>query len=185
MTSIIKKSATLLIILLFTSQAMAIVQFRGHYGLGQPDGYQNSSQSVDTSALGADVIISLPLIPIIFGLRYENITSDEDFGAINDEIDLNRIAILGGYRIIDTLLFIGVLGSFGIINDGEVTRTLAGVETTTEIDMSTSLTVAVEGGVKLNDFILGLELGYMHGEDKDNNFDYDGTYAKALLGYEF
>ena len=185
MKSIITKFASILIILLFTTQAMAIVQFRGHYGLGQPEGYENNSQSVDTTGLGADVIISLPLIPIVFGLRYENLTTDETFGAIQDEIDLNRIAILGGYRVIDTLLFVGVLGSFGIINDGEITRTIGGVSNTSEIDMSTSLTLAVEGGVKLNDFILGLELGYMIGEDKDNNFEYNGTYGKALLGYEF
>ncbi len=184
MKSLFCKFSILVVTLLFSAQAMAIVQLRGHYGLGQPEG-SSFNPSPNTQTIGADAIVSLPLIPIVFGLRYESLTTDEDIGATNEEVDLSRIAILGGYRILDTLFFIGALGSFGIINDGEVNSTTAGVTTATEIDMSTSLTLALEGGVKLNDFILGLEIGYMHGEDKNSNFEYNGTYGKALLGYEF
>ncbi len=185
MTSIYQKTLILLITFLFSYQAHAIVQFRGHYGLGQPDG--RHSESIDSKALGADVIVSLPLIPIVFGLRYEKITTDDRFTTNTEKVDLNRIAILGGYRLIDTLLFVGVLGSLGIINDGEIKykNNFTGTTFDSEIDMSTNLSVAVEGGVKLNDFILGLELGYMHGEDKENDFDFNGTYGKAILGYEF
>ena len=105
---------------------------------------------------------------------------------MDQEIDLSRVSLVGGYRFIDTLVYAGMLGTLGLINDGEMTYNNV-TETVREIDMSTSITLGVEGGVKLNDFLLGLELGYRYGKDKGQleDFEYTGTYAKAVLGYEF
>ncbi len=173
----------ILFVFLFASTSQALVQFRGHYGLSKPSGA--NSIEPDLGTFGADVIVSLPLFPIVFGLRYEKMNGDDSLGGgLTYESDLTRISGLVGYRLIDTLLYVGALGTLGLVHDGE---SMVTGQANADIDMDFSASVAVEAGVKLNDFILGGELGYLMGEDsgRSPDFDYGGVYGKIHLGYEF
>ena len=174
---------TLLLVFAWVGESHAIVQIRGHYGFGQTEG-RYTVESPSSSTFGLDAIVSLPLIPFVFGGRYESFNSKEETPSLGEEkVTLSRISGLVGYRLLDTLMYVGALGTFGLIHDGDIE--IAGVSTDLEMDFSAS--VAAEAGVKLNSFIIGAELGYFLGRDKDqgDNYDFNGVYGKVHLGYDF
>lgn len=147
-----------------------------------------------TYGLGADFIVSPPFFPIGVGLRYENMGLDVSSGAYQFKASYTRTAFLLNYRLIDTLMFLGPIFSYGLSHSGELKANQNGVETGKwTSDKISSYSVGLEAGVKLIGFHLGAEAGYEDFRWKDAKNSYNaassqdinmsGTYAKVLLGF--
>lgn len=141
---------------------------------------------------GADAIISLPLLPFTFGLRYESLGHKEKNDDAFQEVKMTRTAALAGLRLIDTLIFLGAIGSYGLSHEGEQVIDVyetSGVETKGDLNISGSYSVGLEAGVKLAGFLIGAESGYMGMKAKNKvsgeDVDLDGAYVKAHVGFSF
>ncbi|MBO9666487.1 MAG: hypothetical protein J7501_06695 [Bdellovibrio sp.] len=150
---------------------------------------------VPTYGLGADAIFTLP-IPLIpgFGIRYENMGLSVSSGASDYEANFTRTAILVNCRIIDTLIYVGPILSYGISHSGTFKVSEGGTEKSHfSPGSTTSYSAGLEAGVKLIGFAVGAELGYMNFNWKDsvdstgNNSTQDinmsGPYGKLVLGF--
>ena len=176
-------------LILVTTQAHALVEARINLGTLSPSGSLSDafsgtgltdSQIPDLPALpgyGADVLISLPLVPFGFGLRYETLGADFD----GVELSASRTAILLNKRIIDTLMYVGPIASLGVTHSSTVKGTIATVSFDESQSSGSSYSVGVEAGVKLIGFIVGAELGYQS-FTVDDSADLTGTYAKLVFG---
>lgn len=147
-----------------------------------------------TYGLGADAIVSPPLFPIGFGIRYENMGVDASSNGIEFKANYTRTALLLNYRIVDTLLFLGPIFSYGVSHSGDIKAIQNGSETanfgSTKIS---SYSAGIEAGVKLIGFHVGAEVGYQDfrwndAVDKTGNvatqdINMSGSYAKVLLGF--
>jgi hypothetical protein len=140
------------------------------------------------------VIISPPFFPIGFGLRYENMGLDASSSGQQIKANYTRTAFLVNYRLIDTLLFLGPIFSYGLSHSGEIKIIQSGNEISNfSSDKITSYTLGLEAGAKLIGFHLGAELGYedfhwkdardSHGAIANQDINLSGTYAKVLLGF--
>jgi len=187
---------------LISAPAHAIFEARLSYGLlgSKQDlaplfpGQSSIPTITPTYGLGADVIISPPLFPIGFGLRYENMGVDVTSSGLEFKANYTRTAILLNYRLIDTLLFLGPIFSYGISHSGEIKAITNGVETANYSSSKvSSYSVGLEAGVKLIGFHVGAEVGYedfhwKEAHDKTGNLpdadiNMSGSYAKVLLGF--
>lgn len=193
---------TLMTATLISAPAHALFEARVTYGLlgSKPEmaplftGSPTLPSIAPTYGLGADVIVSPPLFPIGFGLRYENMGLDVASNGIEFKADYTRTALIVNYRLINTLLFVGPIFSYGISHSGSVKALQNGTETANmSSDAISSYSAGLEAGVKLIGFHLGAEAGYQdfrwkNAHDKtgniaDQNINMSGTYAKILLGF--
>lgn len=152
---------------------------------------------VPTFGLGADAIIKLPLFPIGFGVRVEDMKLSTSTSSIDAEIKYNRTALLLNYRFIDTIVHFGAIASVGLSHTGSMTIKESG---STRVDISAgspaSYSLGLELGVKpliIVPITVGAEAGYMSfkwgqstnsvdGTTKD--VDLSGTYLKVFLGLD-
>lgn len=185
-----------------TSQAHALVEAKLTYGLlGSKsyfgDVYDGATTSlpsiVPTYGLGADLVVTLPLMPIGVGLRYENQSLSASSGGLEFKSSYTRTAIIINSRLIDTLLYLGPVFTYGMSHSGEVKASESGYNTKFKSSSMSSYSVGLEAGVKLIGFNVGAEVGYMNFEWKSakdstgtisgtRNLDMSGTYAKIMLG---
>ena len=158
----------------------------------------NSPAMVPLYGLGADAIISLPLIPFGFGVRYENLGLSASSGSVEADAKLNRTALLINYRFIDTIIHFGLIGSFGLTHSGGMT---VKVSNTNAVDYSgdnfTTYSLGAELEVKpliVLPLVVGAEAGYMGANWKGakdsvssntKDLDLSGTYAKLFIGLDF
>ncbi|WP_413290304.1 hypothetical protein [Bdellovibrio sp. HCB337] len=187
---------------LLSAPAHAIFEVRATYGLlaSKPDlaplftGSPSLPTIAPTYGLGADAIISPPLFSMGFGVRYENMGVEASSSGIEFKANYSRTALLLNYRLIDTLLFLGPIVTYGISHSGEVKAIQNGTETGVfSSDKITSYSVGLEAGVKLIGFHLGAELGYQDfrwknatdstGNVATQDINMSGSYAKVLLGF--
>lgn len=187
---------------LFSAPAHAIFEARLTYGLlaSKPDlsplftGSPSLPTVAPTYGLGADAIVSPPLFPIGFGIRYENMGVEASASGIEFKANYTRTALLLNYRLIDTLLFLGPILSYGMSHSGEVKAIQNGTETGVfSSNKISSYSIGLEAGVKLIGFHLGAELGYQDFRWKDatdstgnvsaQDINMSGSYAKVLLGF--
>lgn len=158
----------------------------------------NAPSIVPTFGLGADAIISLPMIPIGFGLRYEDMKLSTSSSNIEADLKYTRTALLLNYRFIDTIIHFGPIASIGLSHSGNLNIKESG---TTRVDVSpgsvSSYSLGLELGAKPLVVIplkIGAEAGYMmydwgtmtnsvDGTQKDVNLS--GYYLKAFLGLDF
>ena len=187
-SKLLKIALILLSQLSVLSIANGLVQFRGSYGLQtvKPDQISTLPTYSKLTGYSADVIISPPLFPFAFGLLHEIMGTEEsnDVGKIT--VDVTRTSGLVSMRLIDTLIFIGAIGTVGLAHGGDLTVEVSGLKTTTENDISGSYSLGVEGGVKLVGFLVGAEVGYMGLKLKGTTDQkLDGAYTKVHIGYEF
>ncbi len=186
-----------------TSQpAHALFEARLTYGLlgSSPDlgPIFNNASGLPTVAptygLGADVIVSPPLFPVGFGLRYENMGLSATSGIFEFKASYTRTALLLNYRIIDTLMFLGPIFSYGVSHSGDIKAIQSGTETSSlSSNKISSYSAGIEAGVKLIGFHLGAEVGYedfrwkdatdSHAAIANQDINMSGTYAKVLLGF--
>jgi len=167
---------------LFTSTANALIEVRANYTSfdAEIDDGTPPSFEVSLAGFGADAIVSLPMFPLAFGLRYENLSGDRS----NTDYDFSRTAALVSWRLIDTGVLVGILGTYGLSHNAEVSS--SGI--TTELDIKSSYSAGVEAGVKfIGNFLFAGELGYMMVKDDSGTQDMDitGPYFKAHIGYIF
>jgi hypothetical protein len=146
---------------------------------------------------GADAIVKIPLVPFGFGVRYEKITASGSSSNMDANVDFNRTAILINYRIIDTILHIGPIASFGISHSGSIGISQNGTKILDYTSgAGTSYSVGLEVGIKpliVLPLKIGAEAGIsqfkytgatdtLGGAAKD--IDLSGNYVKIFLGLD-
>ncbi len=147
--------------------------------------------------VGLDAIVSLPLIPFGFGLRYEGLKMTADNGNYNTEIKYSRTALLINYRLIDTIVHFGPIATYGLSHTGSMVVKENG---NTVMDLNTGSVSSYSIGLELEvkpliviPIVVGAEAGYM--SHKWNGFtnsvnntkkdvDLSGTYIKVFLGLD-
>ena len=212
------KSKVLLLTILVSifPQANALVDLRVGYGLnnGNPSQFNSAMDSLNPgypaaksmTGFNLDAILSLPLVPFGFGIRYESLSAsaNQNFAAssaaLASKFTFDRLALLVNYHIIDTLVYFGPLATYGITNTSKLNIDCDLCSPATHIASQassvTTYSVGVEGGLKLLLLRVGAELGYASFTGKDYayngaNFssagsnvkiEMNGLYAKVLLG---
>ena len=152
---------------------------------------------VPTVGLGVDAIVELPMIPIGFGIRTEDMKLSASNSSFDAEIKYNRTAILLNYRLINTVVHFGPIASFGISHTGNMSLKEGG---TTKVDLTpgslSSYSLGLELGVKpliVLPLKVGAEAGYMSFKWGDvtnsvdssvKNIDMSGYYLKVFLGLD-
>lgn len=147
--------------------------------------------------LGADAIISLPLVPFGFGLRHEKLALSGSTSNMSAEANLTRTAVLMNYRLIDTIIHFGPIASYGLSHTGGMkisqnNSTLLDYSATSATTYSLGLELTVKPLIVIP-IIVGAEAGYMgakmnnvrdsvSGNSKD--IDMSGTYMKVFLGLD-
>jgi len=147
--------------------------------------------------MGADVLVKLPLIPFGFGMRYEKLTASGSSSNMDATANFNRTAVLINYRLIDTILHVGPIFSYGLSHSGSIEMSQSGTKI---LDYSTSsgesYTLGLEVGIKPLIIIplkIGAEAGisqfkFKNAQDslgsapKDINLN--GNYFKVFLGLD-
>ena len=194
MRSLALALGSILIIFSLASPARALVELRAGYGLlaSNPEDINKVDVKL-LSGFHVDALVSLPMVPIGFGLRYESMTMENDGTVlgqkVNVDLDYERISLLINKRLIDTLLYVGAIGSLGLSNKATSKVSISGASLEKkEYDEGLTFSLGAEAGVGFGLFLVGAELGYQLGElkdDKDNKFDTDGFYFKAMVGVGF
>ena len=185
--------------ILLGSPAHALFELRASYGA------QLSSASTDSLSglsanpalpgvvgLGVDGIISLPLIPFGFGMRLENFGASVDAGTEKLEAKLNRVSALINYRLLDTIMHLGLIASVAMTNEGSVK--IGGTTYDADLGLAATYSLGIEFNVGLLGFIVGGEAGYMAanlgqlksaGGSSLGSMDLSGPYLKILAGFGF
>jgi hypothetical protein len=183
--------------------AHALFEVRLTYGLlaSKPDmaplfPSQTSYPTIaPTYGLGADVIVSPPLFPLGFGMRYENMGVSASSSGLEFKANYTRTAVLINYRVIDTLLFLGPIFSYGLSHSGNIKAITNGSENANfSSDKISSYSIGLEAGAKLIGFHLGAEAGYQDFRWKDahdssvsalanQDLNMSGSYMKVLVGF--
>jgi len=195
--------------LLAPVSSWAIFEARASYGLltskqdlsdicqGSCTTPSNAPAIVPTAGFGVDAIVKLPLIPIGFGLRYENMGLKADTSSIAAKIDYTRTAVLVNYRLIDTIVHFGPIASYGVSHSGTVSISEGG---TSKVDLSSSSATSYSVGLELEvkplivvPIVVGAEAGYMGLkwnnvtntiDSTKKDIDLSGTYIKIFLGLD-
>lgn len=148
--------------------------------------------------LGADVLISPPLTSYGIGLRYEKLSLSGSSGSIEAAAQIERVAVLLNYRMIDTIIHLGPIASFGISNQTSLKVTESSTpKVNYSSSTSDSASLGFEIGVKpliVIPLAVGAEAGYQYLKVKnakdsvnntESNLDFSGAYLKLFLGLSF
>ena len=182
--------------LLSPESAHALVELRANYStqIVKPDRITKRAPKLSSfGGLGIDAIVSPPLFPLAFGLRYEmweSKKSNSDFGKV--EVDITRLSALLSWRLVETLVFVGVIGTFGLSHEGKTVltssqNTFRGDPQKFNIRINSSYSLGVEGGVQLGRYLLGAETGILSMVDRGigPKQKYEGIYGKVHVGVNF
>lgn len=172
----------------FSYQSEALVEARIHYGV---DVTKTKKFEADTLSrmhgLGADALVRLPMLPFGLGLRYTQLKNSV---SESETLSFNTLAILANYRFIDTGLFLGAVGTFGISNSAKTKTKNPGsteseqINSEIKLEETGSYSIGIEGGTHLTDKVsVGIELGYNFIEI--NDLEPSEIYAKAFIGMSF
>ncbi len=198
------KWAILMSALMFSAKTFAFFEARFTYGQlsAAPDFkdlYNGTSTSLpsasSTRSWGGDAIISLPFLPGI-GIRYEKFNMKTTQNSIDAASDFTRTAVLMNLRLIDTILFLGPIASYGTSHSGNVKITEGTKDWEWSSDTVTSYQIGLEAGIKLLGLMIGVEGGHQGYKWKDaqeknglittrKDIDMSGTYVKGLVGFSF
>lgn len=187
--------------------SFALFEARLTYGLnGSKDALTEVCNGICTGSvpgmvplygLGADAIVKLPLIPIGFGVRYEKLSLTGSTSDMSAEANFNRTALLLNYRLIDTILHVGPVFTYGLSHSGGIKMNQNGsalVDYTS--DKGESMTLGLEVGVKpliILPLKVGAEAGITQIKLKDatdtfgntaKDIDLSGHYIKVFLGLD-
>ncbi len=190
----------------FSQEAKALVDLRLNYGLlvsntdlGPlcPTCGGSAPSVVPTYGLGADVVVNLP-IPLVpgFGLRYEDMGLTANGNGVEFKEKYTRTSLLLNYHIIDTLIYLGPIVTYGLSHSVSMKATENGaVKSDFGGGSQTSYSLGLEGGVHLAGAIIGGEIGYMDfrwknavdstGNASTQDINMSGTYLKLAVGYSF
>lgn len=200
-------SKIILAVTVWSSTSMALIEARLTYGMlaskqkiadlcvgcAVP---ANAPDIVPTYGLGADLIVSPPLIDWGFGIRYENLGLSASSNGIDAKVTNTRTAILVNYRILNTLAYVGPIFTYGVSHSGNFEIKENGIlRADYNAGSASSYSLGFEAGAKLIGFLVGGELGYQDLRWKDakstvgtgstQDINLSGTYAKIHLGFGF
>lgn len=192
-------------VLFFSQQSFALVEARVHYGIlaSKPDlenlytGGSSLPDYAPVHGIGGDLLVNLPFADWAVGFRYEDLGLEFSNSNLEFKSKLKRTSILANYRLINTLIFLGPIVSYGLSHDGNLTvKDGANEISNFTSKKGESYTVGLEAGVKLLGLHLGAEVGWQSMKLKDaddtgsanrptQDIDYSGNYARVLLGLGF
>lgn len=188
--------------LFFGSSAHALVEARLSYGL--MNSAQGLSSIYTTSStvpainpnygLGADLLVKIPLVPVGFGVRYEKMGLSASSGGLEYATDMTRTSLVLNYRLIDTLLYVGPIFTYGLSHSGNITVKNGGSKVVDYSSSSmSSYSIGLEAGVNLLTFIIGAEVGTETfpwkgatdsvGTMGAQDLQMGGSYAKIMFGF--
>lgn len=199
MKTTLKLVALLVLIAPLTSHAL--VDLRATYGVLPIKSQDSCEPNCPTAALGgigADVIVSPPLFPIGIGARYEKQGATASVNSIDFDMQMERMALIVNYRLINTFLHFGPIFTYGISHKTSLKASFGGATVADySSDKGDSYSLGLELGVKpliVIPLMVGVEAGYLSYKGKDardsvsgntDDIDYSGTYMKAFLGIGF
>lgn len=183
--------------------AQAIVEARVTYGLlaSKPDltkvsvgGVTDVPAAAANYGIGADALFIIPIVGLGFGIRYENLGFKLGQAGLEFKTSTSRTALLVNYRIINTLLYLGPIFTYGVSHSNNMTVEYGATKADLTPESSSSYSAGIEAGAKLGGFMLGAEAGYQSLlwkglTDKNSvitsmpDLDMSGTYIKATLGF--
>ncbi len=147
------------------------------------------------SGLGGDLIFTLPIAGLGFGMRYENLGFKYGEGIVFDGAATRTAAILG-WRWVDTLIYFGPIFSYGVTHSGGQIKVTEGTTIISDLtaDKQNSYSAGLELGGKFLGFRVGAEAGYLNYEWKNltgttgsiksvGKLDMGGTYVKLAIGF--
>lgn len=191
------------LLMLFVSQpSMALFEVRAGYGVlnSKPDlgsFYTNTADipaATPNAGLTLDAIATIPLVGLGGGLRMENMKIAYDSSILGIENKMTRTALIVNYRLINTLIYLGPIFTYGLNHSNSIKLTSNG-STLSNISSSkvSSYSMGLEGGASLLGFMVGAEVGTMGMKYKDatdsvdttrvHDLDMSGTYAKIFVGF--
>lgn len=192
-------SLTSLFVFLFAQSSMALFEVKLGYGAlnSKPKLSQFYAGDIPSAAPNAgltfDAIATIPLVGIGGGLRYENMNIGYDSSTIDVKNEMKRTALILNYRIINTLLYLGPILTYGLNHSNEIKLSASGVDLNKISSSSvTSYSAGLEAGVSLVGFMVGAELGnmwmnYKNAKDsitsQTHDLDMSGTYLKVFVGF--
>ncbi len=200
--------ALVLIVILSPLSANALVDLRATYGVLTAKDEATAACGTNCTGslpgvvpfggIGADLIISPPLTSFGFGIRYENLGLKGSASGIDVDAKMERMALIVNYRLIDTILHIGPIFTYGISTKSSMKIDQGG---TTRVDYSSSAADSMSAGLEVGikplivvPIVVGAEAGYQllkvkDAKDSVNNtttdMDFSGAYLKAFLGLSF
>ena len=202
-------SSLFLVGILLPLSSQALVEVRASYGFlaskqsiadlcqGNCAAPANAPGIVPTYGSGLDAIVNLPLLPVGLGIRYEKMGLSVASSTIEAAANYSRTAILVNYRLINTIIHLGPIASYGIAHTGGFTVKEGGV---TKFDGTPGSISSYSVGFELEvrpliviPLIVGAEVGLMGFNWKDvtnsvNNttksIDLSGNYAKVFIGID-
>lgn len=195
-----KKISLISLCLLFISQpSMALFEVRAGYGIlsSKPNLSNYYVGSVPSAAPNAgltfDAIATIPLVGIGGGLRLENMKVSSDNSTLDVENQLNRTSLIINYRLIDTLIYLGPIMTYGLSHSNSIKLKAGGTEVShISSNNVSSYSIGIEAGASLLGFLVGAELGTMNMKYKDakdsltnqtHDLDMSGSYAKIFVGF--
>lgn len=192
-----------LAILGISSQALAIFEARFTYGAlaSSPDltqiytGTGTLPSTVPNYGVGGDLLVFIPLTGIGLGVRYENLGITATANGISAKSTATRTAAVLAYRLIDTILHIGPIFTYGISHNSgfSLDDNSAGLHYSWAANSTSSYSAGLEANVSLLGFLAGAEVGYesmkWNGMSdstgtsaKTPNLDMSGSYGKVYVG---
>lgn len=194
--------AALFVTMFALPQAEAIIELRATYGMlaSKPDlsklynGTSELPTIVPNYGGGADLLLFLPFGSTGLGVRYEDLGLKASQDGLEFKSKATRTAVLLSYRLINTILHIGPIFSYGISHSGNMTVEQGATKYDWKPESVTSYSAGLEAGLGLGPFVLGAETGYQSMQwktttDKSGtstntpDINMSGTYVKAYFGF--
>jgi hypothetical protein len=191
-----------LMILFFAQPSMALFEVRAGYGIlsSKPDltgFYTGSSSNVPTAAPNAgltlDALVTIPLVGLGAGLRMENMNIKYESDVMTIQNQLTRNALIVNYRLINTLVYLGPIFTYGISHTNKIKMSSGGTDLSSiSSSKVSSYTLGLEAGASLLGLMVGAEAGTMMMNYKDatdsitaaiHNLDMSGNYVKLFIGF--
>ena len=193
----------LTLFMMFSIQAQALIEARLSYGFlgSKPDLSQvySGPSSIPVVApvygVGADILFNFPLSSWGVGLRYENLNLKVSNSTLDISIATSRSALVVNYRIINTLVFLGPIATYGLTHSGTVKVKENGTEISNiSAGSYSSYSIGLEGGISLVGLLLGAEIGnesFVFNNTSDSgsagrppgSLNMSGLYGKVMVGF--
>jgi hypothetical protein len=190
-----------LLILFISQPSMALFEVRAGYGVlsSKPDfgtfyNLGTIPSAAPNAGLTLDAIVTIPLVGLGGGLRMENMKISYDNSALGIENQLSRTSLIVNYRLINTLIYLGPIFTYGLSHTNSIKLSSGGTDLS-KISSSkvSSYSMGLEGGASLLGMMVGAEVGTLSMKYKDAtdsispskvaDLDMSGTYAKIFVGF--
>lgn len=192
----------------FTAPAHALFEIKGGYSFL----YVNPSDINDVGSslglkfekmtnLSADVMASLPTMPVGLGVRYETLKANESQAGNEFNSTWRRVSVLVNKRFVDTGAYLGPIVTIGVSSDYKFSTKTAGITTDYKATGNVTASAGIEAGVKMMLIRLGGEAGYMYAplgdlkatdgtpfskaDGSTAKADMSGTYIRLTAGFGF